>query len=195
MIIENNNKIKILITSPSLNPLKNVSGISTVVNNIIKLNEFEFIHFQLARTDKTKRNLFWIFHQFKMVINFYNKLIKNKINIIHFNTDLTTVSIIRDFVLISITRLFKIERVLHIHGGKYLIQKCDNSIVNFFYKQNIKYSNYIIVLSDFEKSIIKEKFKVNNVITIPNSIDFSEIKINEFKKSSNLRFNIFWKNT
>ena len=49
---------RVLITSPSLNVSDNVSGISSLVADIMNFSKFKFVHLQLGSKDqKKKKNL------------------------------------------------------------------------------------------------------------------------------------------
>ncbi len=51
--------MNILITAPSLNTKCNVSGISSVVNNILAVTDLKYIHFLVGKKDRQKRNIMW----------------------------------------------------------------------------------------------------------------------------------------
>ena len=110
-------KKKILITSPSLNTNENVSGISTLTNLLIKNNlEINYTHFKVGREDNQKRNLFWFFYQFKLIISFVIKLIKYRFDIVHINMPLSELAIIVNFILIIISKLLLNNVIVHLRG-------------------------------------------------------------------------------
>ena len=122
-------KKKILITSPSLNTSKNVSGISTLTSLLIENNlNFSYDHFKVGREDNQKRNLFWILHQFKLIVSFIIKLIKNKFDLVHINMPLSELAIIINFVLIVISKVLYNNVIVHLRGGKLSL----NKNINFF---------------------------------------------------------------
>ena len=57
--------MKILITAPSLDENENVSGISTLVRNIIKYDRNEFFHFEAGRKDGEATGEGW--HSLRLV--------------------------------------------------------------------------------------------------------------------------------
>jgi len=183
------NKKNILITSPSLISSENVSGISAVVNNIVTLKEFQFFHFKVARIDGQKKNLKWILDQILLVIKFPVFIINNKISISHINTDISYLSVLRDFPLIYISKLFALKIIVHIHGGKYFWTNIPNNIIHYILKLNINLADRIIVLSDIEKEYIHLKYSIKDVCVIENSVDFDKIP-QMVKQYNNLKFSI-----
>ena len=182
-------KKKILITSPSLNTNENVSGISTLTNLLIKNNlEINYTHFKVGREDNQKRNLFWFFYQFKLIISFVIKLIKYRFDIVHINMPLSELAIIVNFILIIISKLLLNNVIVHLRGGKLSL----NENINFFQfciiYLSLKFSNIIIVLGLKEKRYISKKFSVKNskIHVLANAVEipkfhekeiFDEIKI------------------
>lgn len=91
---------KVIITSPSLNPTENVSGVSSVVRFIIDNNpNCKYLHFKLGKKDKEKGG--W--HRItKLIGSFFNwtKFINTYSDaLIHYNFPLDAKSIIRDVPL------------------------------------------------------------------------------------------------
>ncbi len=121
--------MKILITAPSLQINENVSGISSVVRQIIKHSRFDFYHFQAGRKDGEKADSSWIFKQFSSIPQFYRKISGEKIDIVHINTALNPLSILRDAAFVKMARLAKRPILLHLHGGKFLAQEFDNGFL------------------------------------------------------------------
>ena len=114
---------------PSLNTNENVSGISTLTNLLIKNNlEINYTHFKVGREDNQKRNLFWFFYQFKLIISFVIKLIKYRFDIVHINMPLSELAIIVNFILIIISKLLLNNVIVHLRGGKLSL----NENINFF---------------------------------------------------------------
>ena len=88
---------KIIITSPSLDPTQNVSGVSSVVRFIIDNNpNCKYLHFELGKKDKEKggwhriTKLIGSFFKWTKFINTYSDAL------IHYNFPLDAKSIIRD---------------------------------------------------------------------------------------------------
>jgi glycosyltransferase involved in cell wall biosynthesis len=177
--------MKILITTPNLIESLNISGISTIVSNIIKVNKKQFITFITGRRDKEKRNLKWLFKQFFVLFKFYHTLLVLNISLVHINTALSELSIIRDYFLISLSRMMKIKIVLHIHGGKYLFVKHIPKYLRYFIVKSLKNSNQVIVLSKLEKGIIEESFKIEKINILANSVEIDPTQNISFNTKTN----------
>ncbi len=93
------NKSQILVTSPSINIQKNVSGIANLTRLWIENNKnVNYVLFEAGKMDIEKRNIRWFFKQF-FVIHLFNKAIRKKnVSGVHINTSLEKLSILRDFM-------------------------------------------------------------------------------------------------
>ncbi len=56
----------------------------------------------------------------KILTNISNLVKKEDIKLVHFNTSMSPISIVRDFVIITLLALYRTKIILHLHGGKYL---------------------------------------------------------------------------
>ena len=121
--------MKILITAPNLDVKRNVSGISTVVRQIIEYGRAEYVHFVTGRADGEKKGLVWVMRQFALPFNFCGVLKREKPNIVHINTAFTGLAILRDAALILVARSFGIPSILAIHGGKYMMADFSSRIL------------------------------------------------------------------
>jgi glycosyltransferase involved in cell wall biosynthesis len=167
---------RILITSPSLNTKENVSGISTLVADIIQFSNFNFVHFQLGSKDGLKKNLVWALRQVNIYIQIFFTSIFRKFEIVHLNIGLEKFSIIRDSLILYIVKLiFRKKVILHVHGGYYLMNKPDNALLSFMLKKNFQYAETIIVLSELEKNILTERYGNLSFHVFPNAVDTASI--------------------
>ena len=112
--------MNIIVSGPSLDTKNNVSGISSVVNNILDETNSNYYHFVVGKTDRQKRNIVWLYNQFILPIKLILKLLKSKPEIIHINAPFEKLAIFRDFILLKISKLMGVKVLLHIHGGHYL---------------------------------------------------------------------------
>ncbi len=174
--------MKILITAPSLEVNENVSGISSVVRQIIEHSGFEFYHFRAGRRDGEKANAAWLPRQILSVPRFYRAIVREKIDLVHVNTALTPLSIVRDAAFVRMARLAKRPVVLHLHGGRFLAQDFDNRFLANTAAKMLGSANIIIVLSELEKSIIKKRQPNLNVKVLENAV---EIKVAPSQRPSN----------
>jgi glycosyltransferase involved in cell wall biosynthesis len=170
-------RVNILITSPSLDETKNVSGISSVAKSIIEKGTNNYFHFITGRTDTQKSNLSWFLDQLILLVKFPVYIIKQSIMIVHLNTALNPPSIIRDSILVIISKILWTKVLVHIHGGKYLFQESKNPFLNLILKLLICLPDTVIVLSESEKKNIVARFNKNNINinVLSNTINISSI--------------------
>ena len=89
--------MNIIITSPSLNPKVNVSGISSVTQFIISNNRKQnYLHFELGKKDKEKGGWHRIPALIKKYREWKNVLALHPDAIVHYNFPLSKASLLRD---------------------------------------------------------------------------------------------------
>ncbi|GHT63948.1 hypothetical protein AGMMS50239_20790 [Bacteroidia bacterium] len=173
----------ILITAPSLDVRKNISGISSVVQSIIKHNnQCNYTHYLLGRPDKKLTAFSWLMLLIKQLILFPFALKKNKIDIVHQNLPFDPKGILREFVINWWCKLLNIPVVLHIHGGVFLMNKTTNKFYDSLSKRIFKNSRVVVVLSEIEKEALRQNYQYPSASVLVNCIDislFSEIKKKE----------------
>jgi glycosyltransferase involved in cell wall biosynthesis len=182
---------KILITSPSFNFKENVSGISSIVENIIKNSTFNIQHFQLGSKDGKKKNIKWGFDQINTIFKIVVKLIPRDINVIHLNTALEKKAIFRDSIVLFIGKILGKKIIGHIHGGYYLRHETNNKILIFFIRFLIKKSDVVIVLSEDEKNLLTSRYGLSNFVVIPNAVDCKISENRDIPKYDKLNFLFF----
>lgn len=162
----------IIITAPSLDPLKNVSGISSVTQLIIENNPTqEYIHFQIGKTDREKSAIKRAFRLLGMVYSWIKLLRNSKGTIIHYNFPLSNFSILRDSLLINIASAFRKKMVIHIHGGVYMTQKEPPFIFDRILKKTLSRNYPIIVLSQKEKEVLYKRYNCSQILVLPNCVN------------------------
>lgn len=171
--------MKILITAPSLAEAENVSGISTVVRQIIKNIPFEFSHFAAGRRDGEKSGLGWIFRQVFLLPNFLIKFKREKPDLLHLNTALTPLAIGRDAILAKTAQFLKIPILLHIHGGKFFTQGFGNDFYKRLTKKLLQRASAVVVLSETEKEFIEKIGNELKIHVLPNAVSIDEIEKSE----------------
>lgn len=174
--------MNILITAPSLDTKYNVSGISSVVNNILTETDQNYIHFLVGKKDQQKRNMMWFLDQFILPFKFMYSLSKNKIDIFHLNAPLNTLAIMRDFIFLNIAKLMGIKVLLHLHGGTYLKTTPKNKWLYKYLEHYFNSADHIVVLSHLEKDLLLQKYKLKeeDITPIENCVTVPDIK---YKKS------------
>lgn len=177
--------MNILITAPSLNPAQNVSGVSTVVQTIIQYNiEHTYYHYLLGRPDKNLNRFMWLFQLVKQLVLFPFILKKNKIDLVHQNLPLDPKGVLREFIINLWCRLLSISVVLHVHGGLFITQGTSNKLFIKLSQSLFNNSQQVIVLSELERKLLKEKFNYAYAKVLSNSIDTSTFKINSVRQLS-----------
>lgn len=173
---------KIIINSPSLDPTKNVSGISAVVQFIMSQDrELEYVHFEIGRKDDETgsfsrlSSIFSSLKQWKRLLKTYPD------SIVHFNFPLTKLSIIRDSFYLHFVRKNKL--VVHLHGGNYLFEDNMPFYISWLLKRLFRKDIPFIVLSEKEKERIEEKYHAKKVFSLPNCVDLADAK-NFVRKTS-----------
>jgi glycosyltransferase involved in cell wall biosynthesis len=165
----------ILITAPSLDTTKNVSGISSVTNFIIGNNSSRrYTNFELGRKDDEKRNLLWFFGIVKSTIRWMFVVASKKIQLVHFNFALSKAAIVRDAPLILFAKLIRKRIVIHLHGGEYLMQEKPPGWLKFILKSVFSGNTQVIVLSPIEKTAMEENYRVKNLKVLPNCVDLND---------------------
>lgn len=164
-----------IITSPSLDPTQNVSGVSSVTQFIIDNNGVvDYVHFELGRKDKEKggwRRIPAILGKLKE----WRKVLEQYPDaIIHYNFPLSAPSILRDPLFMLAARRRKRKMVIHVHGGVFLTSPSTPWLLECIMRWVFQGKEPIIVLSDNEKEALQSRFKCRNISVLPNCIDLSE---------------------
>ncbi len=176
---------KIIITSPSLNPNKNVSGISSVTGFIIRNNsDYEYQHFELGKYDGQKRNLLWCLRNLLSWFRWFILIIRKPNSLIHFNIALTMRSVLRDLPLLLFAQFLNKKVVIHVHGGDYLEEKKAPKWIHYLLKRCFSGYEPKIVLSPVEKELLNKSFAAKNIHVLPNCIDLTDAQ--EFNGNKNL---------
>jgi glycosyltransferase involved in cell wall biosynthesis len=165
--------MKILITAPSLETRQNVSGISSVVRQIVERGNGEFYHFAAGRRDGERIGISWFFRQISGFLRFRREIREKQIDVVHINTALAPLSIARDFVLAKIANR---PILLHLHGGRFFTQKFDNSFFERLTGKMLRRAKIVVVLSETEKEFIERCWQNLDVRVLENSVALDEIQ-------------------
>lgn len=167
--------MKILITAPSLDESQNVSGISTIVRQIIGHSRLAYRHFTAGRKDGEKAGAFWLIKQAALPLRFYLRIIREKPDAVHINTALTGLSIWRDAALMRAAKLAGRPAVLSIHGGKFLMNPFTGARLERVTEKMLRRAKVVVVYSDYEKEAVLKRWKDLDVRVLPNAIPFAEV--------------------
>jgi glycosyltransferase involved in cell wall biosynthesis len=167
--------MKILITAPSLDESQNVSGISTIVRQIIGHSVFAYRHFTAGRKDNEKAGAVWLAKQAFLPLRFFAHILKEKPDAVHINTALTDLSIWRDAALTRAAKFAGRPVVLSIHGGKFLMNKFTSPRLERVTEKMLRRAKVVVVYSDHEKKAVVKRWKDLDVRVLPNAIPFAEV--------------------
>jgi glycosyltransferase involved in cell wall biosynthesis len=162
--------MKVVITAPSLDEHKNVSGISTIVRQIIEHGSHDFSHFKAGREDGEAANAVWLAKQATLPVGFTAKLISEKADLVDINTALTDLSIWRDLALSKAAKLAGRPIVLALHGGKYLVNPIENSRVAAAVESMLRSAKIVVVYSELERQAVEERWKGLDIRVLANAI-------------------------
>ena len=167
----------IIITSPSLDPKQNVSGISSVTNFIIENNsKHTYHHFELGKRDKEKGG--W--HRIPSLVSKYKEwkqmLEVHPDALIHYNFPLSKASLLRDPWFMRYAWKKGRKLVVHVHGGLFLTAPKIPFYLRCIMKKVFRRHVPFIVLSDMEKDILVRRFSAKHVEVLPNCVDLQDAK-------------------
>jgi glycosyltransferase involved in cell wall biosynthesis len=174
--------MRIIITSPSLDPTKNVSGLASVTRFIIENNpHHNYIHFELGRKDGEKGGIHRVssvIHRFKD----WKRLLKTYPDaLVHYNFPLEKPSIIRDTPFMRAALKNGNKMVIHIHGGVYLT----SANIPFPFRQMLKHvfswNVPFITLSETEAETLRKRFHAKHIVSLPNCVDLKDAQTFERK--------------
>ena len=178
--------MNILITAPDLNPAKNVSGVSTVVQTIIQHNnQHQYFHYQLGRPDKKLNKLNWLYKLIRQILFFPFAVKRNKIDLVHQNLPLDPKGVSREYLINCWCRLLCVPVVLHVHGGVFLMDGTNSIVFKKLAQSLFRHSRQVVVLSVLEKEALQKHYQFSEAIVLYNCIDASYYAIakNELAKT------------
>jgi glycosyltransferase involved in cell wall biosynthesis len=171
--------MKILITAPSLDEERNVSGISTIVRQIMRHGRSEYVHFTAGREDGERSGPKWVIKQAILPVRFALKAATFRPDVVHINTALTDKSIIRDAALATAAKLAGRRVVVAVHGGKYLIEDFENKQLENVAGNMLVKAHSVIVYSDFEKGHIARRWPRLQIETLANAIPLENVELKQ----------------
>jgi glycosyltransferase involved in cell wall biosynthesis len=160
--------MKVLITSPSLNEQDNVSGISTMISNIIEGPGPDYVHFTAGRKDNGKFDLDWLITQAKLPFEFRKAVADADPDVVHINTAFEPRAIVRDLVLAKSAG--KRPILLHVHGGRFVMQDYPNKVLALLADQLLRSAARVVTLSEVEAESILKRSPGVRVAVLPNAV-------------------------
>ncbi len=166
--------MKILITAPSLEENRNVSGISSVVRQIVGRGSCQYEHFIAGSEDGEPRSAGWILKQLSLPLQFFRRIKSDEIDLVHLNTALNPLSIVRDFALAKAAKAARKPLIIHVHGGKFLAREFENNFVKNLARQMLETADAVLVLSELEKQVFKNRRQNLRVKVLENAVALDE---------------------
>jgi len=167
--------MKVVITAPSLDEDKNVSGISTLARNLIDRQAADYVHFEAGRRDGEAADAGWIARQTILPFRFFGALRSAQPDVVHINTAFIPLAIVRDTSLAAAARLAHRPVLLHIHGGPYVMNEIKNQALAAAARNLIKMSAGAIVFSDGEARSLLKRYTGTKLYVLPNAIPTDNI--------------------
>jgi glycosyltransferase involved in cell wall biosynthesis len=167
--------MKVLITAPSLNEDENVSGISTLVRDLIDKRAANYVHFEAGRKDGEPSDAGWIARQFSLPFRFLAKLRSERPDLVHLNTAFIPLAIVRDAALAGAARILNIPVLLHIHGGPFVMDEIKNPAIEAAARGLLKMSATAIVFSKRESDSLSKRFPGSKIHVLPNAVPLDHV--------------------
>lgn len=176
---------KILITSPSIDPQINVSGIANLTRMLIENNtEVNYYLFTAGKKDNEARKVKWFFKQIKVLLSFKKQVNDKTITMVHINMPLEKAAIVRDTSFAALCHVVNKPYIIHLRGGSYSKNVKIPWIFNALIKKSLKKANKIIVLGNEEKKFVNDFYNIENrkIIVLSNCVKIPEFKQKEIHK-------------
>lgn len=168
--------MNILITAPNLDENKNVSGISSVVRQIVEYGGFDYTHFRAGRQDNETTNAGWFLKQFALPLAFGTEISRRRIDVVHINTALNPLSILRDLALVKAARSKNRPVLLHVHGGRFLAREFENKILAGIAGKMLRAASAVAVLSGLERDILRRRDPHLQIRVLENAVPLDKAK-------------------
>ena len=168
--------LQVIITSPSLDPERNISGISSVVSFIVNHNTTcSYTCFTLGKADHEARRARWLVNLFVQYLKWVYLIAIKENSIVHFNLAMDCRGVIRDAPLIIVTRLCHRRIIVHIHGGEFLTGSEMPEWLRLVLRVVLA-DGPVIVLSKMERAALSRNVPRTRVLVLPNCIDLDEAR-------------------
>lgn len=166
---------KIIITSPSLDPQENVSGVSEIVRLIINNNtQRQYLHFTIGKKDNESGGILRRLHRVLSTYRSWKRLLRAEPSaLIHYSFPVDARSVLRDFFFIRYAVRQGRKMIVHTHGGLYLTKKDRPWLINRMLRCIFSWNVPFVVQSEKEKSTLQNEFGVRDVEILPNCVNLT----------------------
>lgn len=156
-----------LMTTPSLDPKVNVSGIASVVRGLIAISQqadrgfsWTIVPAIVGKRDSQRRRVGWLVSQAWVLTEFYCGIRHARPSIVHLNGPLSTLGILREAALIRVARFFELPIAYHLHGGAYIHEAPASLLIRWVVLSSLNAASIVIVLSDLEAKSISQVYGI-----------------------------------
>ncbi|TWF47416.1 glycosyltransferase family 4 protein [Neorhizobium alkalisoli] len=172
--------LTVLVTAPSLAHSKNVSGVSSVVRELIAVldGKFRFRHLRVGSEQNPSRFLPARIDSVARTVGAFFICLFGSYDILHANVALNRKSMMRELLLCVAARLRAKPIILHLHGGTY-IEEIPHGTIAWLQNGLFDMANTIVTLSERERRLLTarrpdcaSKFRVvYNGTRVPTALD------------------------
>jgi glycosyltransferase involved in cell wall biosynthesis len=92
------------------------------------------------------------------------------------NATLTPLSILRDSTFVKIALFADVPVLLHVHGGRYLIEEFKSKPLSKIAEKMFRCSKTVLVLSKLEKGLVEERWKNINLRVLENAVSLEHVR-------------------
>lgn len=164
---------EVIITSPSLNPEENVSGVSEVARFIMRNNpRREYLHFCIGKKDgegggmlRRVRRVWKTYREWRRLLAAHPGAL------VHYSFPLDARSVVRDYFFIRHAYRQGRRMLVHIHGGLYLTRKSRPWLIDRLMRRVFSWDIPFVVLSAGERDTVRGEFGARRVEVLPNCVD------------------------
>lgn len=164
----------VIITSPSLDPAVNVSGVSAVVRFIIGANAHcRYHHFQIGSRDgehdlwRRVANTWRTWRAWRRTLAAWPEAT------VHYSFPLSAPSILRDPLFMWYAKRRGRRMVVHIHGGVFLTASHTPWLLNRVLRWVFSWPVTFIVLGEGERRRLTEHYGARRVSVLPNCVSLT----------------------
>lgn len=167
---------EVIITSPSLNPEENVSGVSEVARFIIRNNSRrEYLHFCVGKKDGEGGGMpRRVWRVWKTYREWKRLLAAHPGALVHYSFPLDARSVVRDYFFIRHAYRHGRRMLVHIHGGLYLTRKSRPWLIERLMRRVFSWDIPFVVLSGGEADTVRGGFGARRVEVLPNCVDLAD---------------------